>query len=107
MPPRLGEHLEAHCVLPVLYASSWFLTCFASDFPIAFAARVLDVVICDCYAAPMMKVGEACRRAGLACGAGRGGWVGQVWGAARRTVDYICTERCLEGAGVLFKAARP
>ncbi len=56
LPMRLEAHLEAHGVLPVLYASSWFLTCFASDFPISCAARVLDVVITDCYAAPMMKV---------------------------------------------------
>ncbi len=57
LPDQLATHLESHAVLPVLYASSWFLTCFASDFPIQFAARVLDVVLTDCYAAPMMKVG--------------------------------------------------
>ncbi|GAB4817785.1 hypothetical protein N2152v2_004831 [Parachlorella kessleri] len=56
LPDQLATHLESHAVLPVLYASSWFLTCFASDFPIQFAARVLDVVLTDCYAAPMMKV---------------------------------------------------
>eukprot|EP00887_Chlorella_sp_A99_P005325 scaffold1.g5325.t1 len=55
LPAQLSAHLEAHAVLPVLYASSWLLTCFASDFPIAFAARVLDLVITDCWAAPMLK----------------------------------------------------
>ena len=56
LPPRLAAHLEANAALPVLYASSWFLTCFAADFPMHFAARVMDLVITDCYAAPLMKV---------------------------------------------------
>lgn len=60
LPARLAEHLESLAVVPVLYASAWLLTCFGSDFPIAFAARVLDVVITDCYAAPMMKVRLRC-----------------------------------------------
>lgn len=30
LPPRLAAHLEAHTVLPVLYASSWLLTAFAA-----------------------------------------------------------------------------
>ena len=55
LPSRLEAHLEAHAVLPVLYAPSWLLTCYASDFPIPVAARVLDLVITDCWAAPMMK----------------------------------------------------
>ena len=59
LPPRLAEHLESHAVLPVLYASSWFLTCFASDFPLPFAARIMDLVVCDCYAAPILKVALA------------------------------------------------
>lgn len=59
LPAQLAEHLESLAVLPVLYASAWLLTCFGSDFPIGFAARVLDVVMTDCYAAPMMKVGAA------------------------------------------------
>ena len=46
-------------MLPVLYASSWFLTCFASDFPLPFAARIMDLVVCDCYAAPILKVALA------------------------------------------------
>uniref|UniRef100_A0A1D1ZTZ1 Rab-GAP TBC domain-containing protein n=1 Tax=Auxenochlorella protothecoides TaxID=3075 RepID=A0A1D1ZTZ1_AUXPR len=63
LPPRLAAHLEAHSVLPVLYASSWFLTCFASDFPLPFAARIMDLVVTDCYAAPIMKVALAVMRA--------------------------------------------
>ncbi|KAL4534021.1 hypothetical protein Ndes2526B_g07096 [Nannochloris sp. 'desiccata'] len=56
MPLRLSTHLENHAALPVLYASSWFLTCFSAEFPMHFAARVMDLVVTDCYAAPFMKV---------------------------------------------------
>ena len=56
IPPHLEEHLEKHMVLPVLYASSWLLTCFASEFPTKFAARVMDVIITDSYHLPIMKV---------------------------------------------------
>lgn len=56
IPPELELHLERNMVLPVLYASSWFLTCFASEFPITFAARVMDVIITDSYHLPIMKV---------------------------------------------------
>ena len=31
--PRLAAHLEAHDVPPVIYASSWFLTLYAAEFP--------------------------------------------------------------------------
>lgn len=82
LPDRLAAHLESHAVLPVLYASAWFMTCFASDFPISFAARVLDVVMTDCYASPMMKVcGGTPARKGSA---GSGGLRGQpVWACER------------------------
>jgi len=56
MPPRLSTHLENHAALPVLYASSWFLTSFSAEFPMHFAARVMDLVVTDCYAAPFLKV---------------------------------------------------
>jgi hypothetical protein len=58
LPPRLSAHLEAHAALPVLYASSWLLTCFAADFPLHFAARVVDVLMTgQAAASPMLKVG--------------------------------------------------
>lgn len=61
LPPRLAAHLEAHAALPVLYASSWLLTCFAADFPLHFAARVMDVLMTGHAAAsPMLKVLCAC-----------------------------------------------
>lgn len=56
IPTEMERHLENHMVLPVLYASSWLLTCFASEFPIKFAARVMDVIITDSYYLPIMKV---------------------------------------------------
>jgi hypothetical protein len=56
MPPRLSTHLENHAALPVLYASSWFLTCYSADFSMHLAARVMDLVVTDHYAAPFMKV---------------------------------------------------
>ncbi|KDD76275.1 Rab-GTPase-TBC domain-containing protein, partial [Helicosporidium sp. ATCC 50920] len=56
LPPDLGAHMDAAGALPVLYASSWLLTCFAADFPRSFAARVLDLVVAGAYAAPVMRV---------------------------------------------------
>lgn len=47
MPASLRDHLESCGVLPVLYAASWLMTCFSSDFPTSFSARIMDVVICD------------------------------------------------------------
>ena len=39
----------------VLYASSWLLTAFSADFPLFFSARVMDVILSDCYLMPIMK----------------------------------------------------
>jgi len=41
--PTLYQHLQQHEVTPFLYAAPWFLTLFASQYPIAFVARVLDI----------------------------------------------------------------
>lgn len=56
LPAKLASHLEAAGVLPVLYASSWLLTGFASDFPLFFSSRVMDVILTDRYVEAMMKV---------------------------------------------------
>ncbi|XP_064168002.1 TBC1 domain family member 4 isoform X1 [Anguilla rostrata] len=37
-------HLEAHEVGPSLYAAPWFLTVFASQFPLGFVARIFDLL---------------------------------------------------------------
>lgn len=36
----LYSHLEEHEIGPSLYAAPWFLTVFASQFPLGFVARV-------------------------------------------------------------------
>ncbi|KAB7505425.1 TBC1 domain family member 1 [Armadillidium nasatum] len=40
----LYEHLEKHEVTPQLYAAPWFLTLFASQFPLNFVSRVFDLL---------------------------------------------------------------
>ena len=39
LPSTLVKHLESLGALPVLFASPWFLTCFAAHFPLQVAAR--------------------------------------------------------------------
>nr|KAF6432563.1 TBC1 domain family member 1 [Rousettus aegyptiacus] len=39
----LYNHLEEHEIGPSLYAAPWFLTVFASQFPLGFVARVFDM----------------------------------------------------------------
>ena len=36
----LYDHFEVHEIAPTLYAAPWFLTLFASQFPLGFVARV-------------------------------------------------------------------
>ncbi|XP_030643581.1 TBC1 domain family member 1 [Chanos chanos] len=40
----LYNHLEQHEIGPSLYAAPWFLTAFASHFPLGFVARVFDML---------------------------------------------------------------
>ncbi|XP_045690153.1 TBC1 domain family member 1 isoform X5 [Phyllostomus hastatus] len=40
----LHSHLEEHEIGPSLYAAPWFLTVFASQFPLGFVARVFDMI---------------------------------------------------------------
>lgn len=49
-------HAQDHLAIPVLYASSWLLTAFASDFPIFFASRIMDIILTDRYVVSIMKV---------------------------------------------------
>jgi len=39
----LYDHFEMNDVAPTLYAAPWFLTIFASQFPIGFVARVFGM----------------------------------------------------------------
>ena len=48
----------------VLYASSWLLTAFSADFPLFFSARVMDVILSDCYDGPIMKARALCMHSG-------------------------------------------
>ncbi|XP_041121135.1 TBC1 domain family member 1-like isoform X4 [Polyodon spathula] len=40
----LYNHLEEYEISPSLYAAPWFLTMFASQFPLGFVARVFDMI---------------------------------------------------------------
>lgn len=40
----LYDHLEKFDIAPTLYAAPWFLTLFASQFPIGFVARLFDLI---------------------------------------------------------------
>uniref|UniRef100_A0AAY4EJ45 TBC1 domain family, member 4 n=1 Tax=Denticeps clupeoides TaxID=299321 RepID=A0AAY4EJ45_9TELE len=40
----LYNHLEEHEICPSLYAAPWFLTLYASQFPLAFVARIFDLL---------------------------------------------------------------
>lgn len=42
----LYNHLEEHEIGPSLYAAPWFLTVFASQFPLGFVARVFGKWVC-------------------------------------------------------------
>uniref|UniRef100_A0A667ZQ05 TBC1 domain family member 4 n=1 Tax=Myripristis murdjan TaxID=586833 RepID=A0A667ZQ05_9TELE len=39
---ELYNHLEEHEICPSLYAAPWFLTLFASQFPLGFVSRIFD-----------------------------------------------------------------
>jgi len=39
----LYDHFEMNDVAPTLYAAPWFLTVFASQFPVGFVARVFGM----------------------------------------------------------------
>ncbi|KAJ3592281.1 hypothetical protein NHX12_007409 [Muraenolepis orangiensis] len=39
---RLYAHLEEHEIVPTIYAAPWFLTLFASQFPLGFVSRIFD-----------------------------------------------------------------
>ncbi|XP_052004676.1 TBC1 domain family member 4-like isoform X4 [Xyrauchen texanus] len=41
---NLYAHLEEHEICPSLYAAPWFLTLFASQFPLGFVARIFDLL---------------------------------------------------------------
>ncbi|KAK7068039.1 TBC1 domain member 4 [Halocaridina rubra] len=44
---NLYSHLEMHEVTPQLFAAPWFLTLFASQFPLSFVCRVFDLLFLE------------------------------------------------------------
>ncbi|CAH1777592.1 unnamed protein product [Owenia fusiformis] len=43
----LYDHFETNEIVPTLYAAPWFLTLFASQFPLGFVARVFDLLFLE------------------------------------------------------------
>ena len=43
-------------MVPVLYASQWFLTVFSCPFPSAFACRIIDVILAEGHTEIMLQV---------------------------------------------------
>jgi len=41
------EHFKKYDVTPTLYAAPWFLTLYASQYPIGFVSRVMDMVLLE------------------------------------------------------------
>jgi TBC1 domain-containing protein 4 len=41
---EIFDHFDKHDISPSLYAAPWFLTLFASQFPLGFVARLLDLI---------------------------------------------------------------
>ena len=57
--PRLSTHMETNGALPVVYASPWMLTLFASEFPINFAGRLVDIMLAERSYAPVLRAALA------------------------------------------------
>lgn len=51
--------VQEYGVVPVLYASQWFLTAFSCPFPTSFSCRVIDVMLTECCGHVMLRVGLA------------------------------------------------
>lgn len=96
LPTGLGRHIEGHGVLPVLYLSSWLLTSFASDFPLFFSSRVLDVVLTGSYPHAVLKVHKSGKPMGSCTAATMhlrsSSWVPHTY---YRSVATCCTPSCL------------
>ncbi len=54
--PALAQHLEKHDVAPVLYASGWFMSAFASEFPVRFSGRVMDCLLAQRSPSLIMRI---------------------------------------------------
>ena len=54
--PSLYRHLDTLEADPSLYATPWFLTLFAANFPLGFVARVFDLIFLEGSTAPLVKI---------------------------------------------------
>ena len=54
--PSLYRHLDKLEADPSLYATPWFLTLFAANFPLGFVARVLDLIFLEGSVAAVIKI---------------------------------------------------
>jgi len=54
--PSVYRHLDRLEADPSLYATPWFLTIFAANFPLGFVARVMDLIILEASLAPVIKI---------------------------------------------------
>ena len=56
--PKLAAHLERENVQPAMYATHWFVTVFAAQFPAPFAARAWDRFLAEGWK-PVYQIGVA------------------------------------------------
>ena len=56
--PKLAAHLERENVQPAMYATHWFVTVFAAQFPAPFAARAWDRFLAEGWK-PGYQIGVA------------------------------------------------
>lgn len=57
--PEVMAHLEAHGVLPAMYAPSWFLSLFGYTMPLSFVLRAMDVVMAEGAPETIIRIGIA------------------------------------------------
>lgn len=57
--PLVHRHLQDYGIVPILYASQWFMTAFACPLPPSFACRVLDVMLTEHSTAMLVRVALA------------------------------------------------
>lgn len=57
--PLVHRHLQEYGIVPILYASQWFMTAFACPLPPSFACRVLDVMLTERSTAMLVRVALA------------------------------------------------
>jgi len=54
--PDLQSHFVNQCFAPSHYASAWFLTLFATAFPLSMATRVMDLFIAEVSNCPFPRL---------------------------------------------------